>query len=331
MNVRDLYNDDKLNNDDKATLNVLARKIKEGKVVLFLGAAVHCPPPIGFEELYPENLRPPLGRGLAVELAKEFPTEIQEMNLSWIAQYYESAFEDRQGLIKTIAKILKGKKPSPLVNALAQMNFRFILTTNYDNLYENALKNAGKKNYIKGIYKPNKDVENKGTKFIPEPTADVSLKSVTPESPFIYKIHGDIENVFNNSSRYVSQNDAIVITDEDYIQFIFRMGERDTLGKKNYNPIPSAFTKVLADPNDVTVLFIGYSLLDYNLRLLLKSTMWKKDIKSQLRKWSIDLKPDRSIKSLYNYLYTITFIEKDAWVVVPYLYEQIFKKEMPVL
>jgi hypothetical protein len=326
MEIKDLY-DGKLVDEEKFGLDVLAEKIENGKVILFLGAAVHSPPPKGFEAMYAPGDRPPLGKELAIELTKYLPRNdiVKDKNLSWIAQYYEG-FRDRRDLIKKISDVLSQKKPSPIVRALARMNFNLILTTNYDNLYEDALEGLAAPKSIKnkGVYKPNK------SNLIPQPTVDFSANEVSGDAPFIYKIHGDIKDVYSPDGRYHSEKDSIVITDEDYIHFILKMGEKDTLGKKNYNPIPSSFTTALADPDDITILFIGYSLMDYNLRLLFKSTMWKKDVQSQLRKWSVDLYPDVSIKNLYEGLYTITFIEKDAWTAIPYLYNRLFGEDMPV-
>jgi hypothetical protein len=330
MDITELYN--ALDSDAKDDLDFLAEKIQNGEVILFLGAAVHCSPPPGFEPLYPPEDRPPLGKQLGVELAKGLPDEdiVKEKNLSWVAQYFE-AKRDRIVLIEKIAGVLAGKKPSPLVKALAKMNFRLILTTNYDHLYEDALDAAGKQKDNKGIYKPNRDIRDScGNQILPQTTPDASIRSITDNAPFIYKIHGDIRDVFQPDNEYNAERDAIVVTDEDYIHFILRMGEKDNLDGNNFNPIPSAFTTALSTPKKVTILFIGYSLMDYNLRLLFKSTMWKKDLQYQLKKWSLDPYPDKSIKELYTRFYTIKFIERDAWSVIPYLYQRIFNEVMPV-
>jgi hypothetical protein len=53
------------------------------------------------------------------------------------------------------------------------------------------------------------------------------------------------------------------VTDEDYIQFVLRMTDKDP-----YDPVPMSLKHFL---KRWTTLFIGYSLLDYNLRLLFKT------------------------------------------------------------
>lgn len=329
MNITDLYADPVLKDEEKADLDTLAEKIQQGKVILFLGAAVHCPPPAAYADFYLDADRPPQANALALFLSNDlkFPA-IAGKSLSWIAQLHE-AKRTRRELIKVIDDALKDKKPSPLVKALAQMNFKYVLTTNYDDLFEQSLLIAGKELKNKGIYKPNKSFINNGNNIAPEPTENFAAELISAEAPFVYKIHGDIKAVYDENDTYVPSKDAIVITDEDYIHFILRMGEKDPIHHNNFNPIPTSFTKALADPGDITILFIGYSLMDYNLRLLFKSAIWKKDVQLQLRKWSVDLNPDSSIKALYGAEFSITFIEKDAWIVIPYLYEKVFNKVMP--
>jgi hypothetical protein len=84
----------------------------------------------------------------------------------------------------------------------------------------------------------------------------VDFRNATAPSPVIYKLHGDI-----------AHRESLVVTDEDYIQFAMRMGDKDP-----YDPIPLSLKFYLTGS---TTLFVGYSLLDYNLRLLFKALRWK--------------------------------------------------------
>lgn len=323
--VSDLYNG-AFNAKEEWQLRLIGDKIKAGKAILFMGAAVHCPPPQGFEEFYSEALRPPMGKELERILAAQLPPDlVRNRSLSWISQLYE-LLVSRPELIQKVYSALNNKAPSPIVKALAKMNFQYIITTNYDNLFEEALRNAGREKFKKGIYKPNRPPDR-------EATLDVPLEKITYHEPFLYKIHGDIEDVYpleNGKRKYEPSKDAIVLTDEDYIHFILRMADKSSLNEGvNFNPIPSAFTTVLADPNDITIVFIGYSLLDYNLRLLFKSALWGKDMAAQLRKWSVDLYPDETSLKIFD-KYNITFIQKNAWSVIPFLYNHIEGKDMEI-
>ena len=95
-----------------------------------------------------------------------------------------------------------------------------------------------------------------------------------PQSPVVFKIHGDID-----------RPESIVVTDEDYIQFLLRMSD-----KEPYDPVP---LKLKSDLTEWTTLFVGYSLLDYNLRLLFKSLRWGIDPANMPDMYSVDSRPIR--------------------------------------
>ena len=101
-----------------------------------------------------------------------------------------------------------GKRPSPMLRALAELGFPLVITTNYDQLFESALSRVGKQPRV-AVYTPK-----------PEPTDD--YRDPTAESPVVFKIHGDILHP-----------ETIVLTDEDYIQFVLRMSD-----KEPYDPVP---------------------------------------------------------------------------------------------
>ncbi len=73
-----------------------------------------------------------------------------------------------------------------------------------------------------------------------EETTD--YRKPTAQSPIVFKIHGDI-----------SRPETIVITDEDYIEFVLRMSD-----KEPYDPLPGRLKVLLTD---WTTLFVGYSLM----------------------------------------------------------------------
>ena len=135
--------------------------------------------------------------------------------------------------------------------------------------------------------------------------------NLDPNQPFVVKVHGDVQTP-----------ESIVITDEDYIQFVLRMSD-----KEPYNPVPLTyrffFTKW-------PTLFVGYSLLDYNLRLLFKTLRWKIDPSVVPDTYSVDLSPDPLIVDVYyNRQRYINFITQDVWTFVPSLYHMVTGEEMP--
>jgi len=299
-----LYKDVEFSEEETNMLDLVANRILEGKLILFLGAAVNCPSPKEFKSVYSEG--PPMGHQLAemlsddIKYSEKFPDE-KYPALSKLAQYYEYK-ADRQELVNFLQEKIGNKKPSPLLFALADMPFKQIITTNYDTLFEEAMKcKKIAKTPLVGIYTPERSVV----------TTDFKEEEITEATPFLYKMHGDL-NI----------SDSIVISDEDYIDFILRMND-----KEDYNPIPHSFTRAFGKK---TILFIGYGLLDYNLRALFKSAMWGKDVRRLPKNCSIDMKPDKTIMRLFDRFYSINFIVKDAWKVVPVLYKKVKNKEMPL-
>lgn len=285
-----------------AIMRQIADVVAKGQCILFLGAGVHYPPPADSTYVYAQDYRPPLGAALSEALAgncnfaerlpRESPTNLQRVALCYELQH------SRKRLIDEVKNAVHtGKRPSGVLRALAELDFPLVVTTNYDQLFEAALRAAGKEPRL-SIYKPGL-----------EATEDYG--DPKPESPIVFKIHGDI-----------GHPESIVITDEDYIQFVLRMGNKDP-----YDPIPLTFKYHFSM---WTTLFVGYSLLDYNLRLLFKTLRWRIDSANIPDVYSIDLKPDPLIFDVWhNQRRYVEFIAEDVWTFVPSLYRMIRSKEIP--
>jgi hypothetical protein len=287
--------------DVNSVLEVIADTVRKQQCILFLGAGVHTPPPNGSPFEYPTELRPPVGSGLSQELARrcgladQFPNENPE-NLQRVALFYEIA-RSRHQLVDAVRNAVQvDKQPSPVLRALAELGFPLVITTNYDQLFENALATVGKQPRV-AVYTPNLE-------------ATTDYREPTSQSPIVFKIHGDI-----------SRPETIVVTDEDYIQFVLRMSNKDP-----YDPVPLTLKFYLTG---WTTLFVGYSLLDYNLRLLFKTLRWKIDSANVPDMYSVDYHPDPLIFDVWdNQRRYVKFIAQDAWAFVPKLYELVLGKEL---
>lgn len=277
-------------------LDQIATAVTERRCILFLGAGVHAPPPEGSEYQYPDAQRPPIGSALSRQLAascalpERFPAE-DVSNLQRVSLFYEIA-RSRRLLVEAVnAAVNTGKQPSPMLRALAELDFPLVITTNYDQLFERALYVVGKQPRA-AVYTPNL-----------EPTTD--HRDPTAESPVVFKIHGDI-----------LQPETIVITDEDYIQFVLRMSN-----KEPYDPVPMTLKYHLTG---WPTLFVGYSLLDYNLRVLFKTLRWKIDSANAPEMYSVDFRPDPLIVDVWhNQRRYVNFIAEDVWTFVPRLFERV--------
>lgn len=204
-------------------------------------------------------------------------------------------------MIATVIERVDVGNPSPVVRALAQLDFPLICTTNYDRLFEKALWQAGKSPSV-AIYSKNKYAD----------TLDYPSEVPDPSRPFVYKIHGSVE-----------MPESIVITDEDYIDFVLRMGD-----KGQNNPIPETFLFLL---KKWPTIFVGYSLMDYNLRLLFKTLSWIGDRAKIPSSYSVDKAPDTLIYKFYSPPKGfVRFIVQNVWDFVPELYLRVKGEEMPL-
>lgn len=285
----------------------IAKAVKEGKCILFLGAMVSSPAPRESAFLYDKG--PPSGGKLSELLASMCGYEgSDKWNLSRVSLDYATR-KNRNSLISAIAEVVTDSslEASPALHMLAALPFPIIVTTNYDHLFDNALRRArSKKGELKDpivrIYDPERT----------EPPEEVPLDPLE-QRPVLLKIHGDID-----------EPKSIVVTEEDYIVFIQRMSDH------NLHPFHQ---NIRVRMRNWPILFIGYSLKDYNLRLLLRSLRWKIDAVKLPLLFSVDPSPDKLIRSVWQgggEQRIIYFVEKDLWEFVPALYKACLGNEYRV-
>jgi hypothetical protein len=332
-----------------ANVTDLYEAVQRRECVLFLGAGVHYPPPADSSYVYQPEHRPPLGaafsRWLADECSAELdaesrddpsdPTAIspgdeqrtrrevewkireeqREKKRAYLRQHrdalqrtswYYEVHHNRALLVNKIKDAVNtGKEPSPLVRALAEMDFPIVITTNYDQLFETALRRAGKEPTTR-IYDPRGLQSTRNFVGLPKAT-----------ERWLFKMHG-----------CVSDPSSIVVTDEDYINFVMRMGDSE-----DYAPVPQ---KIRVQFKEWPTLFVGYSLLDYNLRLLFRTLRRRVDPADQPATYSLDPSPDLLVLATYGSRAEkgsvgplVSFIEQDSWRFVPALYQRVFARQMP--
>jgi hypothetical protein len=286
-------------------LSSIASKVKQGECILFLGAAVHAGPPEDSPHVYPEELRPSLAGHVVEDLSRlcdfkrQFPADASN-DLQRVALCAElSPGLGRKWLVDYLSdKLMARTKPSPMLHLLAQLPFKLIVTTNYDSLFETALTMAGKR-VQKHVYCPRPNTV----------TRDI-LKDPTAEQPVVFKMHGDLD-----------VPESIVITDEDYIQFVQRIGE-----KEKVNPVPGYIRQRM---QMWPMLFMGYSLRDYNLRLLFRTLRWDVDRADDPGSYSVDRSPDPLILKVWqDERRFVTFLVQDLWSFVPQLHGMVMGAEV---
>lgn len=282
-------------------LEEISKQVKQRRCVLFLGSAVHAPVTDGMSFTYAEEHRPAMAGELEERLTRRCRKDShydprRDHGLQRMALYYELG-RSRHQLIEEIHEAVQlHKRPSPVVHALARMDFPVVLTTNYDNLYEQALRAAGKDPLVfvyRGGESPN-----------------VTREQLLSEQPIIFKLHGDI-----------ASPDTIVITEDDYIDFVGHM-----TAKREENPIPNNLMSILMT---WTTVFLGYSMADYNLRILFRLLHLRTDEASFPLMYSIDRNPDVLTREVWGsrrrYL---RFVVEDVWRFVPDLYREVLGEEL---
>lgn len=319
-----------------ASLDDLYDAVKRRECILFIGAGVHYPPPQDSPYSYPPEHRPPLGTEFSRTLAKEClhkllassrqgPLDQQKERderamelrvkhaylnkhsdvLQRISWFYELHYQ-RAALISRVSRAVgDATRPSAVVKALAEIDFPIVITTNYDRLYEQAL-GVFSKTVSPIIYNPERSEETAQLRGLPK-----------KEERWLFKMHG-----------CVSKPESIVITDEDYIRFVMRMNDSE-----EFHPVPQKIRTQLAE---WPTLFVGYSLLDYNLRLLFRTLRWRIKPSQRPPTFSLDLHPDILIRATYGVLESqlareplVTFIARDIWKFVPHLYEHVLGRKIP--
>ncbi len=285
---------------EMSPLSVIADAVCRRECILFIGAGVHAPPPEGSAHDWPREHCPALGADLSAKLAslcgldERYPTE-DMTNLARVATFFENQFS-RHRLVQTIAQeVQDGRRPSPMLQMLASLDFPLVINTNQDGLFEDALHHIGKKPRL-AIYTPESQRAD-----------DPDIRG--PDSPIVYKLHGDL-----------GRPESVVVTDEDLMKFTMRMTESDA-----FNPVPVGLKYHLTK---WTTLFVGYSLRDYNLRLLLTTLRWRIDSANLPDMFSVDLNPDPLVLEVWENKHRyVKFLAEDVWAFVPSLYERVYGKE----
>jgi hypothetical protein len=250
--------------------NLFIRSLAEGRVVPFLGSDINlCGRPAGKTWQYGEPDYLPSHSELAKHLAENFayPPSNGAPDLLRVSQYV-AVTAGTDSLYQTLHQVLDGEYPptpahhffAQLPNLLRQKIYsprhQLIVTTNYDDLLERAFRAAGQSfdlvSYIAEGEHHGKFLHRSfegDTTLIDRPNeyAGLSLE----RRSIILKIHGAID-------RTAPERDSFVITEDHYLNFLTRTDIS--------NLIPVTLAAKLRKSH---FLFLGYSLRDWNLRIVL--------------------------------------------------------------
>lgn len=266
----------------------IAKRLKNGNVVPFFGSGASVVAGLPSADKLVDCLIEGLVEGLSE--AYERPTNIHEFvrtnmrverkeDLAFVASYLQ--LKDYHELRSRVRRALLEPDPAPVpvqihkvLCGLELEKVKIYLTTNYDDLIEEALKprkpwvvvqRADQNNAEKVWCRPQGgdweefDSNSFGTKE----------KQEIKEGPIVLKLHGTLD-------RGTDQNDSFLITQEQYVNFLAR--------EQSQQVPPTLFTMM----REKSFLFLGYSLKDWNVRVLLQQFA-KAAAGKGLRHWAIVL------------------------------------------
>lgn len=253
------------------TFETIRRAILEDQIVFFLGAGASLSPAFDYENQSwaPDSGVAPSAANLSAELLRGSnidTSEIACLELPRIASLYE-ACRSRGELRNEMERLFgRCKKPLPLHEYLSKLDSHpIIVTTNFDDLIERQFDKVGKEYDLllyaaDGAGESNKRLHlslASGGGKIETGFASNELARCLKlgEKPLIYKIHGSIGNTRNRL-----RPGHFVITERDYEEII---------AKGSYLLPPALLERF----DYRHFLFLGYSVRDWNIRVLLRKLL----------------------------------------------------------
>lgn len=285
-----------MSGDFNAHCSRVCKALAEGRVVPFLGAGSNLcgrPTEISWRPDQREYL--PHGGELADYLAEEFgypPGAARD--LSRVSQY-AAVMEGTGPLYEKLRKLLDHDHPptdlhsffAQLTTALYAKGYlvsedprrrRLVLvSTNYDDLLERAFRKEGMPFHLI-TYEAEGEHRGKffhwrhdgGVEPVERPNSYDGL--MRDRHPVILKVHGTVD-------RSAGERDSFVITEDHYIDYLTRTDISTLLP----GPIPAILRRS-------HLLFLGYGLRDWNLRVILHRIWGSQRLKYQ--SWAVQLAPD---------------------------------------
>ena len=196
----------------------------------------------------------PLAGQLGAKWAEQFGYPLtNSWNLSAVAQFMANRYDqfpkdEMQREIRASGEPDFSLPDNPH-GMLADLELPVYVTTNYDDFMAAAIRSRGRDPQVEYCRWHGYD-------------AAIGRSTDTPlvetiGRPLVYHLHGHVD-----SPRYM------VLTEEDYLRFLLRMSEPTDSRQRETSPLLSP--PVLEALAGNALLFVGYSLADWNFRLLLR-------------------------------------------------------------
>jgi hypothetical protein len=196
-----------------------------------------------------ESVRPRLEEIVDIHESLSSYADLRQLRMLDLARVaLHMRFEnDLPGLLSRLQQLLpdERRQPSRLLQTLATFPIPLIVTTNYDNLMERAL---GTRPHRVVVQPPQGFADNE---------CWMKLEQDLPATDdlILYKIHGSFRDPGDSDS-----SSGVIVTEEDYIQFLTVVG-------REIGGIPTYLKGLIQEG---TLLFLGYSLEDWDFRTIFK-------------------------------------------------------------
>ncbi|HVF50704.1 MAG TPA: SIR2 family protein [Pyrinomonadaceae bacterium] len=271
--------------------------LEECELVPFFGAGVNlCGRPENTEWRLGEYL--PSGGELSAYLASKFNYPWAETRDLLRVSQYIALVRGVGPLNKRLREVFMPEyPPTPLHHFFAKLpqtlqqrtgraSHQLIVTTNYDDMMERAFGAAGEQ-FDVVTYMTSGSHEQRGKFLHTAPDGEVRLIEKPNEyrlpldenrnltRSVVLKIHGAVD-------RTAPDRDSYVITEDHYIDYLTR-SDISSL-------VPVTLAEKLKSSN---FLFLGYSLRDWNLRVILHRIWMEQQQNANYKSWAIQLKPEK--------------------------------------
>jgi hypothetical protein len=292
-----------------AHYTIVTKHLMDGNVVPFLGAGANlCGRP--HDTGWHQGQYLPSGRELASFLAETYAYPAREMKLDCpschaqvrvaeealdllrVSQYVAAVAGDSRDLYRELHRVFDADYPATsahrflatLPAVLARKGYPqrqlLVVTTNYDDLMERAFREAGQP-FDTLTYRASG--EYRGRFFHTPPEGEAKLienpnnytEVSVEQRPVVLKIHGAV----NRGRDW--EKDSYVIREDDYIEYLACTTEINSV-------LPATVGKKLKLSH---LLFLGYSLSDWNLRVILYR-IWSQ-LKFSYKSWAIQVGPQK--------------------------------------
>jgi hypothetical protein len=283
-----------MNDELEVHCRIVARRLRDGTVVPFLGAGANlCGRPEGVD--WQDGHYLPSGSELTSFLAESYAyPEGEGRDLLRVSQYVQAMTGGNVLYRELRALFDRDYEPTALHELLAAVpelvrgwraegrdsRFQLIVTTNYDDALERAFARAGEEfdlvTYVAAGHDRGKFVHRRPggeLELIREPNTYRALSLA--ERTVILKLHGAVD-------RQDATRDSYVITEDNYIEYLAQ------------NAISTLMpVTLMATMEEAHFLFLGYRLGDWNLRVILHRIWGETPFGEQFASWAIQKDPSK--------------------------------------